>query len=156
MNVPSKRRLTVKEKVDQIVVQLGCTYLEAITLFMQENNFTASRMAKSLCPYLFEKLHTELKYTKVIRKNVLDLFYTDGRIKMDKEQAIHAGQKIQEEIDLKESILTAIREKKKRDLEAFEESQLTESSILIYETKLEEELEILIDLSILCSIIAGE
>lgn len=150
------KRLTLKEKVETLIAQNGCTYLAAITHVMSEQGVPPARMAKSLCPYLFEKLQNELRYSRVVPPSILDQFYKNGRKKMQKEEAVRVSELIKQEIEKKEAIILAIKEKKKREDESGSRGVAGRRELLLYESQLEQELEVLIDLSNLCYAIVGE
>ncbi len=152
---PKSKRLTLREKVELIVAQSACTYLEALTHHMNENNLTPARMAKSLCPHLVEKLHSELRSTKMVQTEVLDRFFNGGEIVMKKYEALQYRDVIQEQIEGKEMILKVIKEKKKRDQEVRKTSPRPKD-LLEYEDRIELELKVLKDLFTLCSLIASE
>lgn len=153
VEVGRTRKLSLREKVEKIVEVSGCTYLEAITHYMQENSLPPARIAKALDPFLFSKLQLELKHTKLVQTSVLNQFYSNGKPKMNREEAIECSKKIRLEMDQKESILKMIHEKKKRDRENKVEFS---KELLIYESKLEDEVKVLILLSNLCYEIAGQ
>ncbi len=149
----TEKRITIKERIEILVKESGCTYLEAMTHVMNEQGFTPARMAKILDPSLFSKLKTEIHYTKQVQASVLDQYFQDGKLKMNKSEAIECSKKIRSEIEIKESIIKLIEEMHKRSKESDGE---VSAQALIYKHKIEDELAVLIELSNLCYLIAGE
>ncbi len=65
------KKLTLSEKIEKIVDRDGCTYIEAIARYAEDNNLTHNKIARMLCKRLRQEVESEAKLGKLVRPETI-------------------------------------------------------------------------------------
>ena len=73
----AKTKLTLWDKVTRIVDVEGCSYLEAIVKYSDENKITPRKMARLLCKRLRAAIEKEVKNGNLVRREILEKYFSN-------------------------------------------------------------------------------
>lgn len=77
---------SLREKIERIVDRDGCSYLEAVSVYMVDNQLTPGKMAKSLCPFLMGQIQEEVRHNRLVKTEVLQIFISVNGSKPKKKK----------------------------------------------------------------------
>lgn len=69
-----EKKTTLYDKIEKIVDKEGCTFLEAISRYAEDNKITQNKVAKMLCQRLQAQIEIEVRGGRMVQVEVLNKF----------------------------------------------------------------------------------